>query len=100
MWRELAIKIGDPDHEHLLLDGASPALHCDRINTPLFIAHGCFDRQVSPEQSRKIHDALAERDVKVEIQWLPEGHIFQNEENVIAYYEAVESFLNDHLRKR
>jgi dipeptidyl aminopeptidase/acylaminoacyl peptidase len=100
MWRELAMKIGDPNHEDLLLNSASPALHCDKITTPLFIAHGCFDRQVPPEQSTKMRDALAARQVKVEIKWLPEGHIFQNEENLIAYYEAVEAFLDEHLRKR
>lgn len=93
---ELGVKIGDPNQEQLLLEHFSPALHCAGIKTPLFIAHGCYDRQVAPEQSRKIYNALG--GINVEIQWLPEGHIFQNEENLIAYYEEVDNFLKKHLR--
>jgi dipeptidyl aminopeptidase/acylaminoacyl peptidase len=68
-----------------------------RNQTPLFIAHGRYDRQVPPEQSAKMRDTMEKQGMEVKILWLAEGHIFQNEENLIAYYEAVDGFLKKHL---
>lgn len=98
---QLRVKIGDPNQDSEMLKDFSPALHCDRIKTsktPLFIAQGKYDRQVFPEQSTKLCDGLEKQGIKQEVLWLAEGHIFENEENLVAYYEAVDAFLKRHLR--
>ena len=96
---QLRVEIGDPNQEsdRQLLENFSPALQCDKINTPLFLAHGTYDQQVPPEQSATMCDAMEKQGKDVQILWLAEGHIFQNEENLIAYYEAVDGFLKKHL---
>jgi dipeptidyl aminopeptidase/acylaminoacyl peptidase len=79
--------------------GFSPALHSDQINTPLFVAHGTKDPIVNPAQSDEIA-AAAVRSRHAKVEYLPvknEGHIFENEESRIAYYKAVEAFLERYL---
>lgn len=92
-------KVGDPENvqDRDRLIAFSPALHVDQITTPLFVAHGLNDPIVSPAQSDEIVAALCARHAKVEYLRLNEGHIFVNEENRIAYYEAVDEFLEKYL---
>lgn len=97
---ELRIKIGDPDQEseREILKYFSPALQAQRISTPLLIAQGKYDGVVDPDQSTEMRNALANQGIHIKTLCLPEGHIFQNEENLIAYYEAVDAFLKEHLK--
>ena len=91
--------IGDPrlvKDRQMLID-VSPARHADQINAPLFVAHGLNDKTVFPAQSEAIVAALCKRHVKVEYLKFNEGHLFSNEENRIAYYEAVDEFLKRYL---
>jgi len=91
--------VGDPDKDRELLAAASPALHVDRIRTPLFIAQGANDPRVNKAESDQVVAALKQRGVAVEyLVKADEGHGFQNEENRLEFYGAMERFLALHLK--
>lgn len=90
--------VGDPGKDQELLRAASPVFHVDRIRTPLFIAQGANDPRVNKAESDQMVAALKKRGVAVEYMVKDnEGHGFQNEENRMAFYRAVERFLARHL---
>src|SRR6476469_9707423 len=62
MWNEL---VGDPVKDSLLLAEVSPALHADKIKTPLFIAQGAHDPRVNKAESDQMVEALKKRGVDV-----------------------------------
>jgi dipeptidyl aminopeptidase/acylaminoacyl peptidase len=94
----LYTQIGDPVRDHDLLVCLSPALHADQINAPLLLAYGTKDQTVNPAQSVEMYDALKRRGADVKcLPVLNEGHVFENEESKIAYYNAVEAFLDKYL---
>jgi len=90
--------VGDPVKDKERLDATSPALHADRIVTPLLIAQGANDPRVNKAESDQVVQALRKRGVDVEyIVKDNEGHGFHNEENQQAFYAAMERFFGDHL---
>jgi dipeptidyl aminopeptidase/acylaminoacyl peptidase len=95
----LYAKVGDPKQDRAWLMDVSPELHANQIKTPLLIAHGQNDPDVSPFQSDRMVAALRTRGIApIYLQIPNEGHIFENEENRIIYYENVARFLAEHLR--
>ena len=91
--------VGDPVADKELLTATSPAFHVDRIRTPLFIAQGANDPRVNKAESDQVVEALKKRGVAVEYMVKDdEGHGFQNEENRLAFYGAMEAFLALHLK--
>jgi dipeptidyl aminopeptidase/acylaminoacyl peptidase len=92
--------VGDPEKDKALLAEISPALHADKIRAPLLIAQGAKDPRVNIEESNQMVAALNARGVDVEyLVKENEGHGFQNEENRFEFYEAMERFLEKHLRQ-
>jgi dipeptidyl aminopeptidase/acylaminoacyl peptidase len=92
------VMVGDPDRDRERLEATSPALHADRIQTPLFIAQGANDPRVKKAESEQMVEALRRRGVAVEYMLKEdEGHGFRNEENEIEFYRAAERFLGEHL---
>jgi dipeptidyl aminopeptidase/acylaminoacyl peptidase len=90
--------VGDPGKDQELLRAASPVFHVDRIRTPLFIAQGANDPRVNKAESDQMVAALKRRGVAVEYMVKAnEGHGFQNEENRLAFYRAMERFLARHM---
>lgn len=94
-------RLGDPENvvDREILAAASPALHADRIKTPLLVAQGRMDPRVNIAESDQIVEAA--RKNGVEVQYLVfdnEGHGFVNQENSFTYYEAVEKFLARYLK--
>jgi dipeptidyl aminopeptidase/acylaminoacyl peptidase len=90
--------VGDPVADKDLLTETSPAFHVDRIRTPLFIAQGANDPRVNKAESDQVVEALKKRGVAVEYMVKDnEGHGFQNEENRLEFYGAMEAFLARHL---
>ena len=90
--------VGDPGKDQDLLRAASPVFHVDRIRTPLFIAQGANDPRVNKAESDQMVAALKKRGVAVEYMVKDnEGHGFQNEENRMAFYRALERFLARHM---
>jgi dipeptidyl aminopeptidase/acylaminoacyl peptidase len=92
------VMVGDPERDRARLEATSPALHADRVQTPLFIAQGANDPRVKKAESEQMVEALHRRGVAVEYMLKEEeGHGFRNEENQIEFYRAAERFLGEHL---
>lgn len=92
--------VGDPKKDSLLLASASPALHADKIKTPLFIAQGANDPRVNIAESDQMVEALKKRGVVVEYMVKKdEGHGFHNQDNRYDFYSAMEKFLDKHLKQ-
>ncbi|MBM4398929.1 MAG: S9 family peptidase [Candidatus Cloacimonetes bacterium] len=89
---------GDPDKDIELLTDVSPALHADKIKTPLFIAQGANDPRVKKQESDQMVEALQKRGIAVEYMVKDnEGHGFYNEENRFDFYRGMETFLKKYL---
>ncbi|MDH5856285.1 S9 family peptidase [Lampropedia aestuarii] len=92
--------VGDPVKNKDRLTATSPALHVDKITTPLFIAQGAQDPRVNKAESDQVVEALRQRGVEVEYMVKDnEGHGFHNDENKFEFYEAMERFLAQHLAR-
>ena len=90
--------IGHPEKDLTRLRATSPALHADKIKTPLFIAQGANDPRVNKAESDQMVEALKKRGVDVQYMVKDnEGHGFSNEENRFEFYEAMERFFDKHL---
>jgi dipeptidyl aminopeptidase/acylaminoacyl peptidase len=91
--------VGNPETEKALLTEASPVFHADSIRAPLLIAQGAQDPRVNIEESNQMVAALKKHGIAVEyLVKENEGHGFHNEENRFEFYEAMERFLEQHLR--
>lgn len=92
--------VGDPVKDSVLLASASPALHIDKIKTPLFIAQGANDPRVNKAESDQIVEGLKKRGITVEYMVKNnEGHGFLNQDNRFDFYGAMEKFLDKHLKR-
>jgi dipeptidyl aminopeptidase/acylaminoacyl peptidase len=92
--------VGHPEKDKEWFEQHSPALNAEKIRRPLFVAQGAKDPRVNINESNQIVDALRKRGVAVEYMVKQnEGHGFQNEENRFDFYEAMERFLDKHLRR-
>jgi dipeptidyl aminopeptidase/acylaminoacyl peptidase len=77
----------------------SPALHADRIKTPLFVAQGERDPRANKAESDQMVEALKKRGVDVQYMVKDnEGHSLSNEENQFEFYEAMDKFFTQHLK--
>ncbi len=91
--------IGDPVKDSILLREISPVFHANNIIAPLFIAQGANDPRVNKVESDQMVEALKKRGVEVEYMVKDnEGHGFRNEENQFDFYEAMELFLDEHMK--
>ncbi|MYZ45109.1 S9 family peptidase [Achromobacter sp. KS-M25] len=102
-WKPLLAKmqdmVGDPERDKERLTATSPALHVDKITTPLFIAQGAKDPRVNKDESDQVVAALKKRGVEVQYMVKDnEGHGFHNDENKFEFYDAMEQFLRTHLK--
>lgn len=92
-------RIGDPDLEPELFKAASPFFHAEKINIPLFIAHGTNDARINPEESEKIVAILKERNVPCQYRAFPdEGHSFIKEKNRLYCFSEIEKFFEQYLK--
>lgn len=90
--------VGDPVKDSILLAQVSPALHADKITTPLFVAQGANDPRVNKAESDQMVEALKKRGIDVEYMVKnDEGHGFANENNRIDFYKAMDKFFAKHL---
>ena len=91
--------VGNPETDKALLAEVSPVLHADNIRVPLLIAQGAQDPRVNIDESDQMVAALKKHGIAVEyLVKENEGHGFHNEENRFEFYEAMERFLEKHLR--
>lgn len=77
----------------------SAAFNVDRIRVPVMLVHGERDERVPMSQYRALKDALvaAGRPPEVEVLEPKEGHGFQELENNVRLYTAIEAFLGRHI---
>ena len=91
--------VGHPEELKEQFEQTSPALQADKIKAPLLIAQGAKDPRVNVAESDQMVEALRQRGVEVEyLVKENEGHGFHNEENRFEFYEAMERFLDEHIR--
>jgi dipeptidyl aminopeptidase/acylaminoacyl peptidase len=91
--------VGDPEKDKAMMEAVSPAMHTDKIKTPLLVAQGAHDPRVNKAESDQIVEGLRKRGVDVDYMVKEnEGHGFHNEENRFDFYEAMEKFLDKHLK--
>ena len=91
--------VGNPETDSLLMAAASPALHTDKIKTPLFVIQGANDPRVNIDEADQIVRSLRKRGVEVPyLVKYDEGHGFHNEENRFESYKAMVGFFAKHLR--
>lgn len=92
--------IGDPVKDSILMREASPVYHVDNIKTPLFVAQGANDPRVNINESNQMVEALRSRGITVDYMVKEdEGHGFYNERNQFDFYNAMDKFLAEHLKK-
>ena len=77
----------------------SPAFNADRIRVPVMLVHGGRDERVPMSQYRALKSALEEagNPAEVEIVARREGHGFQDLENNVELFNAMEAFLDKHI---
>ena len=95
--------VGDPEDPVQEADmlARSPITRVDAIRTPLLVVQGANDVRVVQAEADNIVEALRARSVPVEyLVAEDEGHGFQNPENVITMFGAVERHLGTHLGGR
>lgn len=91
----LARVIGRSDEE---LAANSPVSLAARIKAPVFLAHGERDERAPIAQANAMRSALTAAGKPP--QWMGvagEGHGFYNDDNSIAFYRALETFLQEHI---
>lgn len=90
--------VGHPEEDQEMMEAYSPALHTDRIKTPLLVIQGANDPRVNIDEADQIVRSLRERDIEVPYMVkYDEGHGFHNEENKFEVYRVMMGFLGRYL---
>ena len=93
--------VGDPERDKERMTRTSPALHADKMKTPLMVVQGARDPRVNKAESDQMVAALKARGVDVPYMVKDnEGHGFRNEENQFEFYGAMEQFLGKYLKPK
>ncbi len=90
--------IGNPTKEYEMFKAISPVFHADRVKIPVLFAQGGSDRYSSLTDANQFVQKL--KNNKVPIKYIyreEEGRRFKSEENIINYYQEVETFLKTYL---
>ena len=76
----------------------SPLEHAEAIEIPVLLAHGTKDRSVKVRHSQRMHRALEKDDKDVAYLEFEDGdHHLSRQEHRIAFFEAMDEFLQSHL---
>jgi dipeptidyl aminopeptidase/acylaminoacyl peptidase len=95
--------VGDPEDPAQEADmlARSPITRVDEIRTPLLVVQGANDVRVVKEEADNIVESLHARGVPVEyIVAEDEGHGFQNPENLVTMFRAIDRHFGEHLGGR
>jgi len=89
---------GSLEDDRELLEEISPINRIDRIEAPLFVAHGANDPRVPVGEAEQIAEAARDQGVPVEfLVFEDEGHGFAKLENRIESAERIAAFLDEHV---
>ncbi len=94
----MARLIGDPKTDADALKAVSPLHQAGRIQKPLLLAYGGWDRRVAIVHGERLRDALRPHNPQVD--WLvypDEGHGWSQPANRFDFWTRVEAFLARHL---
>jgi len=91
--------VGDTVKDAARLKASSPVELADRIKAPVLMAYGAADNRVPIEHGTRMRAALESRGQKpIWIVAEGEGHGFRDMKNQKMFYEAMETFLAEHLK--
>ncbi len=96
----IGVMIGNPNDsdDKKMMNDNSAINHIEKIQRPILLVHGTYDTQVRPKQSRDFYKKAKRAGVKVEYLELNKGtHYFDEYDNRLALFEALEKFLDKHL---
>ncbi|MDX2130831.1 MAG: S9 family peptidase [Planctomycetota bacterium] len=96
--------LSDPE----FLAEVSPSSYYDKLNVPIFIAHGFNDPRVPVEEAMQLSVAMKDKafatknmDIMPRVFIAPdEGHGFAKLDNRVYFYERMVQFLNDTIGKK
>jgi dipeptidyl aminopeptidase/acylaminoacyl peptidase len=90
--------VGDTGKDAAMLAAVNPLLHADKLQKPLLLAYGGYDRRVPPVNGERLRDALIKAGNPPEyVVYEKEGHGFLEPANRIDFAKRVEAFLAKHL---
>ncbi len=93
--------VGDPEKDRAMMEAYSPALHADKIKTPLLVIQGANDPRVNIDEADQIVRSLRAREIEVPYKVkYNEGHGFHNEENKFEVYRVMMGFFGKFLQKQ
>lgn len=93
-WKE---KVGGIDADKEALRAISPLYHVDKLSVPLLIGHGNRDRNVPPEQSLEMVDAMKEAGIDVESVFYKKSHHGPTDhDEMIDWLKRLEAFFAEH----
>ena len=91
-------RIGDPDEEPQKFHDISPINFVERMQAPIFVAHGTRDRIAEAAQSKRLVTALERHGKSHEVMLTRgEGHGLAELENRVELYRRIEAFLSENL---
>lgn len=92
-------RLGDPEKNRALFEEISPVNHVGNIKVPVFVVHGKEDETVDVSQSKRLRAELKKHHVPFETLFFAnEGHGFDEQENEVKFFTAVEAFLDKNLK--
>jgi dipeptidyl aminopeptidase/acylaminoacyl peptidase len=92
--------VGDPGNseQKTMLRENSPINHVEKIKSPILLIHGTYDTQVRVQQSRDLYQRADSAGLDIEYLELERAtHYFDDHENRLAMFQALETFLAAHL---
>ncbi|MEJ5054744.1 S9 family peptidase [Sphingobacterium sp. MYb382] len=91
--------IGNPVKEYDMFKAISPVFHADKVKIPVLFAQGGKDAYSSLMDANQFVQRLKNNNIPVRYLYREEeGRRFRNEENVVNYYQEVETFLKEYLK--
>ncbi|QZP36825.1 S9 family peptidase [Halobaculum magnesiiphilum] len=89
---------GSLDDDYEFLKSISPLTSIEEVRCPLFVQHGANDPRVPVGEAEQVAEAVREQGVPVEtLIFEDEGHHTTSRENLIAEFEAIADFLDEHV---
>jgi len=91
--------VGDPEENYEEMRRYSPVYNADRIEVPIYLAHGEWDRTVDIEHMVRMKLALSLAKVPMRLYTIPKtGHGFSTRDDAVRYWLSLREFLAEYLR--